>query len=62
VLLWEMMKVTGLGPGLSQNLARRRRRGQSMTGKFVADLAATVALGGGCLADIAVLREQPRVS
>jgi hypothetical protein len=28
-------------------------------GKVVADLAAAVALGGDCLADIAVLREQP---
>jgi hypothetical protein len=28
-------------------------------GKIVADLAAAVALGGDCLADIAVLREQP---
>jgi hypothetical protein len=27
-------------------------------GKIVADLAAAVALGGDCLADIAVLREQ----
>jgi hypothetical protein len=28
-------------------------------GKVVADLAAAMALGGDCLADIAVLREQP---
>jgi hypothetical protein len=28
-------------------------------GKIIADLAAAVALGGDCLADIAVLREQP---
>ena len=28
-------------------------------GKIVADLAAALALGGDCLADIAVLREQP---
>jgi len=28
-------------------------------GKIIADLAASVALGGDCLADIAVLREQP---
>lgn len=27
-------------------------------GKIIADLAASVALGGDCLADIAVLREQ----
>jgi hypothetical protein len=28
-------------------------------GKIVADLAAALALGGDCLADIAVLRQQP---
>ena len=31
-------------------------------GKIVADLAAAVALGGDCLADIAVLREQPQLA
>jgi hypothetical protein len=31
-------------------------------GKIVADLAAVVALGGDCLADIAVLREQPSLA
>jgi hypothetical protein len=31
-------------------------------GKIVADLAAAVALGGDCLADIAVLREQPELA
>jgi hypothetical protein len=31
-------------------------------GKIVADLAAVVALGGDCLADIAVLREQPHLA
>jgi len=39
------------------------RRGRSMTrGKIVADLAAALALGGDCLADIAVLREQPALA
>jgi hypothetical protein len=32
------------------------------TGKIVADLAAALALGGDCLADIAVLREQPELA
>jgi hypothetical protein len=31
-------------------------------GKTVADLAAAVALDGDCLADIAVLREQPALA
>src|SRR6202044_3904363 len=60
VLLFETMRVTGLGRGLSQNLARwRAPRAVHDPGKIVADLAAAVALGGDCLADIAVLREQP---
>jgi len=60
VLLWETMRVTGLGRGLSDGLARwRGPRAVHDPGKIVADLAAAVALGGDCLADIAVLREQP---
>jgi hypothetical protein len=60
VLLFETMRVTGLGRGLSQNLARwRAPRAVHDPGKIVADLAAALALGGDCLADIAVLREQP---
>jgi hypothetical protein len=60
VLLWETMRVTGLARGLSQELARwRAPRAVHDPGKVVADLAAAVALGGDCLADMAVLREQP---
>jgi hypothetical protein len=60
VLLWETMRVTGLGRGLSQGLARwRAPQAVHDPGKVIADLAAAVALGGDCLADIAVLREQP---
>ena len=61
VLLWEAMRVTGLGRGLSDGLARwRAPRAVHDPGKMpIADLAAAVALGGDCLADIAVLREQP---
>ena len=60
VLLWETMRVTGLGRGLSQALERwHAPRAVHDPGKIVADLAAAVALGGDCLADIAVLREQP---
>jgi len=63
VLLWEAMRVTGLGRGLSQDLARwRAPRAVRDPGKIIADLAAAVALGGDCLADIAVLREQPELA
>jgi hypothetical protein len=63
VLLWETMRVTGLGRGLSEGLARwRAPRAVHDPGKVVADLAAAVALGGDCLADIALLREQPELA
>jgi hypothetical protein len=63
VLLWETMRVTGLGRGLSEGLARwRAPRAVHDPGKIVADLAAALALGGDCLADIAVLREQPELA
>jgi hypothetical protein len=57
------MRVTGLGRGLSQGLARwRAPRAIHDPGKVIADLAAAVALGGDCLADIALLREQPQLA
>jgi hypothetical protein len=63
VLLWETLRVTGLGRGLSQGLTRwQAPRAVHDPGKVVADLAAAVALGGDCLADIAVLREQPELA
>ncbi len=63
VLLWETMRVTGLGRGLSAGLARwRAPRAVHDPGKVIGDLAAAVALGGDCLADIAVLREQPALA
>jgi len=55
VLLWETMRVTGLARSLTEGLARwRAPRAVHDPGKIVADLAAAVALGGDCLADIAV--------
>jgi hypothetical protein len=63
VLLRETMRVTGLGRGLSDGLARwRAPRAVHDPGKVIGDLAAAVALGGDCLADIAVLREQPALA
>jgi hypothetical protein len=60
VLVWETLRVTGLGRDLSAALQPwRAPRAVHDPGKIVADLAAALALGGDCLADIAVLREQP---
>jgi hypothetical protein len=60
VLLWETLRVTGLGGGLSAALEQwRAPRAVHDPGKIVAGLAAALALGGDCLADIAVLRAQP---
>jgi Transposase DDE domain group 1 len=57
------MRVTGLGRGLRDSLARwRAPRAVHDPGKIIADLAAAVALGGDCLADIAVLQEQPQLA
>src|SRR5690348_18274902 len=57
------MRVTGLARSLTEGLARwRAPRAVHDPGKIVADLAAAVALGGDCLADIAVLREQPELA
>jgi Transposase DDE domain group 1 len=51
------------GPALSTGLDRwRAPRAVHDPGKIVADLAAAVALGGDCLANIAVLREQPELA
>jgi hypothetical protein len=45
VLLWETMRVTGLGRGLSEGLARwRAPRAVHDPGKIVADLAAVTRL------------------
>jgi Transposase DDE domain group 1 len=63
VLLWETLRVTGLGRGLSAALEPwRAPRAVHHPGKIVADLAAALALGGDCLADIAVLRGQPALA
>ena len=60
LLLAEAARVTGLGQGLADGLARwRAPRAVHDPGKIIADLAMTLALGGDCLADVAVLRAQP---
>jgi hypothetical protein len=63
VLLWETLRATGLGRGLSAALEPwRAPRAVHDPGKIITDLAAALALGGDCLADIAVLRGQPALA
>ncbi len=62
VLLLRTADKIGLTSRLSESLARwRKPLAVHDPGKTVLDLAVAVALGGDCLADIAVLREQPAV-
>jgi Transposase DDE domain group 1 len=62
LLLTETARVTGLAAGLSAGLARwRAPRAIHHPGKIIADLAVALALGGDCLADIAVLRPEPEL-
>jgi hypothetical protein len=50
------LRVTGLGAGLSAGLARwRAPRAVHDPGKILADLVVTLALGGDCLSDVAML-------
>jgi hypothetical protein len=63
LLLLETLRATGLGGGLSAGLARwRASRAVHDPGKIVTDLVVALALGGDCLADIAVLRAQPELA
>jgi Transposase DDE domain group 1 len=63
LLLAEAARVTGLGQGLSGGLVRwRAPRAVHDPGKILADLVMTLALGGDCLADVAVLRAQPELA
>ncbi|WP_449063362.1 IS1380 family transposase [Planomonospora algeriensis] len=60
LLLLETLRVTGLDHALSKHLQRwRPARAIHDPGKTIADLALTLALGGDCLADLALLRTQP---
>jgi hypothetical protein len=63
LLLAETARVTGLGQGLASGLARwRAPRAVHDPGKILTDLAMAVALGGDCLADVAVLRARPELA
>jgi Transposase DDE domain group 1 len=60
LLLTQALRVTGLDRGLSAGLGRwRPARAVHDPGKIIADLAVTLALGGDCRADIAMLRAEP---
>jgi hypothetical protein len=63
LLLAETARVSGLGEGLAGGLARwRAPRAVHDPGKILTDLAMALALGGDCLADVAVLRAQPELA
>ena len=63
LLLAETARVAGLGDVLSAGLARwRAPRAMHDPGKVLTDLAMALALGGDCLADVAVLRAQPELA
>lgn len=62
VLLLQTVRATGLDAVLSTAMRPwRKPTARHDPGKVVLDLALALALGGDCLADIAVLREQPGV-
>jgi hypothetical protein len=62
VLLADTVRASGLGAALSEALSPwRKPMAIHDPAKVITDLALALALGGDCLADIAVLREQPRL-
>ena len=62
VTLVETLRVSGLDAGLSRALARwRKPTATHDPAKVVCDLALSLAVGGDCLADVAVLRAEPGV-
>jgi hypothetical protein len=62
LLLTRTLRVTGLDQGLEEALERwRPARAVHSPGKIVTDLVVALALGGDCLADVAMLRSQPEL-
>lgn len=62
VLLVETIRKTGLDRMLSAVLTPwRKTRAVHDPGKVLLDVALSVALGGDCLADVAMLRSEPGV-
>jgi hypothetical protein len=63
LLLIRTLRATGLDRGLEEAPERwRPGRAVHSPGKVIADLAVAVALGGDCLADVAMLRAQPELA
>jgi Transposase DDE domain group 1 len=63
LLLTRTLRATGLDHGLDMALERwRPARAVHSPGKIITDLAVAVALGGDCLADVAILRAQPELA
>ena len=63
LLLTRTLRATGLDRGLDTALERwRPARAVHSPGKIITDLAVAVALGGDCLADVAILRAQPELA
>lgn len=61
-MLLQTASVSGLAAGLSRGLSRwREPRSVHDPGKSVLDLVIAIALGGDCLADVAVVRAQPEL-
>jgi Transposase DDE domain group 1 len=61
-LLTRALRATGLDCGLEVALERwRPRRAVHGPGKIITDLAVALAMGGDCLADVAMLRAQPQL-
>jgi hypothetical protein len=62
VALVETARAAGLDRALSAGLALwRKPTARHDPGKVITDLAVTLALGGDCLADVALLRAEPAV-
>jgi Transposase DDE domain group 1 len=62
LLLLGALRATGLDRGLEVALERwRPARALHSPGKIVTDLAVALALGGDCLADVAMLRAEPEL-
>jgi Transposase DDE domain group 1 len=62
LLLTRTLRVTGLDRGLEEALERWRPvRAVHSPGKILTDLAVALALGGDCLADVAMLRCEPQL-
>jgi Transposase DDE domain group 1 len=62
LLLTQTLRATGLDRGLEEALERwRPARAVHSPGKIITDLAVAVALGGHCLADVAIPRAQPEL-